>query len=463
VNCQKGIFNGAEGYFWVFFVTLERGLFEAELLSARHRAEASARVLEKSERFIKTITDAMPSLLAYWDADLRCRFANKPYLEWFGILPEAIIGTSMLDLLGERVFALNEPFVRGVLAGERQQFERSLRKADGSVGYSWANYIPDRDTSGSVVGFFALVSDVTPLKAAEAELKLAASVFQNTTECIMVTDGNGTILSVNPAFSEVTGYTSQEIVGQNPRLFKSEHHDPAFHAALWQSLVANGRWEGETWNRKKEGGLFLVWQTITKIQDPVGEPLRYVSVFHDITDRWHKDERTRFLAFHDALTGLPNRSLLMERIDQLVHMTEREPRNVAVMFLDLDRFKVVNDTFGHPVGDDVLIEVARKLQAEVRQVDLVARLGGDEFVVVLDNPVSHDEVARIAGRIVATINEPMDIRGHVAQVGTSIGIAMHPRDGASAAQLVGSADLAMYAAKAAGKNCYRFFNPRMHA
>ena len=459
VNCQRGDFSGAESYYWVFFVTMERNRFETELLNARSRAEASALVLAKSEHFIKTITDAIPSLIAYWDHDLRCRFANKPYLDWFGKPLDAVIGSTMKELLGERMFEINEPFVLGALAGERQQFERTLAAASGDLSYMWTNYIPEVDATGAVVGFFVLDSDVTPLKEAEVELKLAASVFQNTTECIVVTDADGSMLSVNPAYTEITGYSSKEAIGQSPRLIKSDRHDPAFYAALWQSITSEGRWEGEIWNRKKSGEVFLIWQTITKIQDSVDEPVRYIAVFHDVTDLWQKNERTRHLAFHDALTDLPNRSLLMERLHQLIAMTEREQRNVAVMFLDLDRFKLVNDTLGHPVGDDLLKAIAQKLRGQVRQSDMVARLGGDEFVVLLDNPANHDEVAQIAGRIVTILGDPVVIRGKVAQVGASIGIAMHPIDGDSPEQLVKNADIALYAAKAAGKNTYRFFSP----
>lgn len=457
VNCQWGDFEGADSYYWVFFVTLERSRFETELLNARSRAEASALVLAKSEHFIKTITDAIPSLIAYWDQDMRCRFANKPCLDWFGKPRGIVIGSTMGELLGERMFEISEPFVRGALAGERQQFEHSLTTASGDLSHRWANYIPEVDATGAVVGFFVLDSDVTPLKEAEVELRLAASVFQNTTECIVVTDADGKILSVNPAFSSVTGYSSTEAIGQNPRLIKSDRHDSAFYAVLWQSITTVGRWEGEIWNRKKSGEVFLIWQTITKIQDSIDEPARYIAVFRDVTDLWQKNERTRHLAFHDALTDLPNRSLLMERLHQLIAMTGRETRNVAVMFLDLDRFKLVNDTLGHPVGDDLLKAIAQKLLAQVRQSDMVARLGGDEFVVLLDNPASHDEVAQIAGRIVTILGDPVEICGRVAQVGASIGIAMHPIDGTTPEQLMKNADIALYAAKAAGKNTYRFF------
>ena len=459
LNCQKGDFEGLDCYYWVFFVAQDRLRFEAELLNARKRADAAAKALADREHFMKTITDAMPALVAYWDKDLRCRFANQPYLSWFGKTPADIIGAPMMTLLGEHLFALNAPYIHGALAGEKQHFERTLTKADGSLGHTWANYIPDIDDQGNVIGFFVMVTDVSPLKAAEIELKLAASIIHSTTEGIMVTDGNGVIQSVNPAFTDITGYTAAQAIGQTPRMLKSGRHEPAFYAAVWHDVESKGHWEGETWNRRQGGEVFLVWQSITLLRESGDAPTRYVSVFNDITELWRKDERLRHLAFHDALTNLPNRLLLQERLQQLIAMTEREQRNVAVLFLDLDRFKFVNDTLGHGIGDELLQAVAQKLQALVRLSDTVARLGGDEFIVLLDNPASQDEVTHIARRIIDTLNEPMTFRGQVTQIGTSIGIAMHPVDGETADQLIKNADTAMYAAKAAGKNTFRFFVP----
>ncbi len=456
VNCRRGLFSGVDSYFWAFFVALERSKFEVELLNARNRAESLALALTERENFVKTVTDAMPGLVAYWDKDLRCRFANKTYLEWFGKLPEAIIGTTLQELLGKRPFTLNEPYILGALAGESQVFETTLTKVDGSICFTLANYLPDFDALGVVVGFFVLVSDVTTIKTAELELRLAASIFECTVEGIMVTDGQGIILSVNPAFSKITGYSAEEAIGQTQHLLKSNRHDQDFYADLWRAITNEGCWEGETWNRRKDGEVFLEWQSITPIHGSTHEPVRYVSVFNDITKFWQKDERMRHLAFHDSLTDLPNRTLLMERLDHLLAMTEREQRNIAVLFLDLDGFKAVNDKLGHDIGDDVLKSVAKKLLVQVRHLDTVARVGGDEFVILLDNPVNNDEVARIAARIVTIINVPMELRGKSASVGVSIGIAMHPADGHKSTELIKSADKAMYAAKEAGKNTYRF-------
>jgi diguanylate cyclase (GGDEF)-like protein/PAS domain S-box-containing protein len=307
-----------------------------------------------------------------------------------------------------------------------------------------------------VIGFFVLDTDITPVKSAEFELRLAASIFDSTVEGIMVTDGAGIILSVNPAFSAITGYSAIEVIGQNAAMLKSERHDATFDATIVQSIVVHGRWEGETWSQRQDGTIFLARQSITLIRSTCDEPVHYVSIFNDISELWQKNEDTRHLAFHDLLTGLPNRSLLIERMNQLIARTDRKQSNVALMFLDLDGFKAVNDTLGHETGDDLLVMVAKRLVAQVRSLDTVARLGGDEFVILLNNPASSDEVANIAQRIVESINLPMHFDEKTARVGVSIGIAIYDIDGSTPAQLLKSADSAMYLAKAAGKNTFRF-------
>lgn len=428
----------------------------------KKKAEILAHTAAERERFIKSIADAIPGMVAYWDAGLRCRFANRRYLEWFGRIPEELIGIVTLnELLGEKLFALNEPYILKVLTGVSQRFERTLTKEDGTIGYVCANYIADVDAKGTVIGFFVLVTDVTPFKEAETGLKLAASVYSSIDDGIAVTDANAVILSVNPAFTRITGYTAEEAIGQNPSILKSNRQDHAFYVAMWRDIVDTGRWEGELWNRRKNGEIYPERMTITVARDSAGNVMRYVGVFKDITDLWRKDEHIRHLAFHDALTGLPNRALLMELLGHQIIMSEREKREIAIIFLDLDGFKSVNDTLGHVVGDEVLKAVARKILTLIRHTDTVARLGGDEFVILLENPENRDKVAQIASLIIASVNEPLVFRGKTAWVGASVGIAMFPSDGDTSGDLILSADTAMYAAKVCGKNTYRFFDATM--
>lgn len=427
------------------------------VIASHHTERIEAENIASSERFIRTITDALPGLVAYFDRDLRCGFANKGYLDWHGKSAEEMDGLSLKELLGPTLFAINEPHIRAVLSGQSPQVERYLTKRDGSIGHVLANYIPDIDAQGTIIGFVLVVTDIKAFKHAEAQLKLAANIFDNTAEGIMVTDKDGIILSVNPAFTSITGYPAQEAIGQSPSMLKSDRHGREFHQSVWKSIATTGKWEGEIWNRRKNGELFLQWQTITSIPASPGDEGRYVSVFHDITERWENNESIKRLAFHDALTALPNRLLLTERIDHHIAMADRDALSLVVMFLDLDHFKLVNDTYGHAVGDALLLSVAKKLPLLVRQSDTVARVGGDEFVILLVNPASVADVKRIAAGIITAIKEPIASHGVSASVGTSIGIAIYPMDGVIAAELIRNADIAMYAAKIAGGNAFRFY------
>jgi diguanylate cyclase (GGDEF)-like protein/PAS domain S-box-containing protein len=423
------------------------------------RAESASKASNEREQFIRSIIKDIPNMIGYWDRDLRCRYANKAYREWFGKSPEEIVGITFRDLAGERLFALNEPHIRRVLAGDPQRFERTLNKAGGDVGHIIGHYIPNFDADGMVKGFVTQASEVTILKETEAKLELAACVFENTLDGVLITDADGIILSVNPAFTEITGYTAEEAVGQNPRILQSNRHDRAFYTSMWKQIMTEGRWNGEIWNRRKDGDLYRERMTISMVRDADGEPVRYVSVFNDITTLWRKDEHIKHLAFHDALTDLPNRTLLMDRINQIIINSDREPCNLALLFLDLDGFKLVNDQYGHNVGDDLLKEVAKRLLGLVRQSDTVARLGGDEFIVVLNNPKGIEEIASIATCVVSSINEPMEILGEVLRLGASVGIAMFPADASTSADLIKNADTAMYVAKDSGRNKIRFSAP----
>ena len=284
------------------------------------------------------------------------------------------------------------------------------------------------------------------------------SVFEATIEGIMVTDPGGTVVSVNPAFSKLTGYSEEEMVGQNARILISGRHDAAFFHAMFETLNADKVWKGEVWSKRKDGTVFLEQLSISAICDQSDAVSQYVGLCSDITERWDKEQLIRQMALHDGLTGLPNRTLLMERLGQLIAKSRRETRQIALMFLDLDGFKKVNDTLGHAIGDEVLKTVATRLSGLLRNSDTVARLGGDEFVVLLDNPESSEVVAQIGARVISVVNEPMHFDDAEAHVGTSIGIAVFKDSTCSPESLLKRADEAMYSAKAAGKNVYRFAN-----
>jgi len=423
------------------------------------KAQSASFSEAQGQQFIRKVIDSVPDMIGYWDKELRCQFANNAFSKWFTASPKDLIGVSFRELAGEKLYALNKPYIQNVLAGETQRFERTLKKANGSTSNILAHYIPDFDLDGSVKGFSIQSGEVTSLKETEAQLKLAACVFDSTLDGILITDASGIVLSVNAAFSRITGYNAEEAIGQTPRFLKSYRHSQAFYVLMWEKISTQGQWYGEIWNRRKDGALFLARLTISMVRDEKDRPLRYVSVFSDITDLWHKDEHLKHLAFYDALTDLPNRTLLMERLGQKIVNCKRQQCGLAVMFLDLDGFKLINDTFGHNVGDELLKVISNRLLELARESDIVARLGGDEFIFALNDPKEKDEISLVAQRFISAINEPVELSGIALEVGASVGISMFPDDGITSLDLIKKADKAMYASKASGRNSIHFFKP----
>jgi len=307
----------------------------------------------------------------------------------------------------------------------------------------------------------ALQHDIVQRKRNEAELKLAASVFHNTMDGVMIIDPERRVVSVNPAFVGITGYSAEEALGQPSSWLRSERQSSEFYREMWTTLEGQGHWRGELWNRRRDGEAFLSLLNIVMVPDSDGRPERYVCVFHDITEMRRKEERIQHLALHDALTGLPNRVLLHDRLGQAIAGARRDQESLGVMFIDLDRFKAINDSFGHDTGNDLLKEVADRLRKCLRASDTVARMGGDEFVVLLRRVDMPPNYGLVAQKIIASLSMPAMLGGHAMQVGASIGIACYPDDGLDPVELMKHADAAMYAAKAAGRGTYRYFQAAM--
>jgi diguanylate cyclase (GGDEF)-like protein/PAS domain S-box-containing protein len=289
---------------------------------------------------------------------------------------------------------------------------------------------------------------------AQAELTLAASVFGNAMDGIVVTDEHSRILTVNPAFTHLTGYSADEAVGRKLSMLRSEHADPDYHRNEWQTLLRDGRWAGELWSRRKDGALFCERLHLSEVQALSGQPRRFVGVFNDITELRRKDDRIRHMAFHDALTNLPNRALLLERLERAIAQASRQNLHLGLMFIDLDRFKQINDSLGHDVGDEFLKEVARRLGTVLRQSDTAARMGGDEFVLLVEGVAQPTDLTPLAERLMDTLSAPVLLGPHTLPSGASLGIACFPQDGTTVSDLIKSADAAMYAAKSAGRCRY---------
>lgn len=293
----------------------------------------------------------------------------------------------------------------------------------------------------------------------EAEHQLATTVFRASSEAVMICDAENRIVDVNPAFTRITGYTRAEVVGRNPRLLQSGIQGEHFYRELWSAINLHGHWRGEIWNRRKNGELYPEWMVIDRVLDPDGRVLNYVAMWSDISERKEAEARIHYLAHYDALTDLPNRVLFHDRFTQALLHARRSGETVALMFVDLDRFKLVNDTLGHRVGDELLKQVADRLRRCMREEDTVSRQGGDEFVVLLSNLDSPAGAAVVADKILECLGAPVHFEGHELVVTCSIGIACCPQDGADPENLMKNADLAMYRAKSVGRNNYQFFSP----
>jgi diguanylate cyclase (GGDEF)-like protein/PAS domain S-box-containing protein len=314
-------------------------------------------------------------------------------------------------------------------------------------------------TAGQAV---VLLIDITERLASEDRLRLWTSVLEQTSEGIMICDAQGRMLTVNPAFERLTGYSKQEVLGQTAQILHSGRQDATFYADMWATLETSGQWSGEVWNRRKSGELYVEWLTINTVYDAPGRIAHYVGVFSDITARKAAEERLRYLAQYDALTDLANRSLLLRQLEQLIELAARSRFKVYVLFVDLDHFKNVNDSMGHEAGDQLLQAVARRIKDTLRQSDTVARMGGDEFVMLLSGLRSADDAARLAQQLLTTICTPVLIKDQEVSVSASIGICEFPGDGAQASDLIRNADTAMYRAKSAGRNRYEFYASEMN-
>jgi diguanylate cyclase (GGDEF)-like protein/PAS domain S-box-containing protein len=290
--------------------------------------------------------------------------------------------------------------------------------------------------------------------------RLAGVVFSSSQQGIIVTDVSGAIVQVNPAYCEITGYTAEELVGQNPRILRSGLQGPDFYRSMWRSLEETGRWQGELKNRRKSGDLYVQWINIDAVVSPEGERL-YVGIVTDISELVHTREKLASLAYYDTLTGLPNRVLFQDRLRQAMVHAKREHQAMALVFCDLDNFKVVNDSLGHAAGDELLQVLASRLRQAVRESDTVARLGGDEFAIILADARGPEEIARMAGHLIHLLSRPCQIQGAEITSGASLGITFYPNDAQSEEELLKNADVAMYRAKERGRNDFQFFTGEM--
>lgn len=337
------------------------------------------------------------------------------------------------------------------------------RRKNGDLFQSWINIHSVIEKNKDHFDYIVVLRDITTHEIKQNVTKLANKVLENTSEGIMVTNARGEIISVNPAFEIVTGYSSEDVIGKNPNILQSGIHDRQFYKTMWKQVKEHGYWKGEIWNKRKNEEIYPEWLTICSIHDGLGKLINYVAVFTDITDRKYAEEQLRYLAHYDSLTGVANRYSLNKRLEGLILTAEKYGQQLAVLFLDLDRFKQINDTLGHNYGDLLLKRVSSRLKGLIKNKDMIARLGGDEFVIVLPNIKHPKEAIHTASRIIDALTKSFFLNNHEVFITTSIGISLYPLDGTDMETLLRNADKAMYVAKAGGRNQYELYHEDLHS
>ena len=436
-------------------------------LELRHATRKTGQYLQELNQIkttLSTLINASPDFICFKDGKGRWITANESGLELFHLNARNYHGKTDHELADQTHPIYQEAF-RSCLASDELAWqakaqvrgEEVIPLPEGGNRIFDVYKIPLFHEDGSRHGLAVLGRDITERKQAEEELKLAASIFDASSEAMLITDAQNHIIKVNPAFTHMTGYHYEEVLGKNPGFLSSGRQGKTFYRDMWRSLKTIGYWQGELWNRRKDGEVFAEWLTINVVYDEEGNIYRHVALFSDITEKKRSDEMIWSHANFDHLTQLPNRRLFRDRLAQEIKKADRANLRTALLFIDLDRFKEINDTLGHDAGDNVLIEAAHRIGKCVRESDTVARLGGDEFTVIMSRITDTSHIERVAQDIIRSLSKPYDVDGETAVTSASIGIALYPADGVTVEQLLKHADKAMYAAKSEGRNRFSYF------
>jgi diguanylate cyclase (GGDEF)-like protein/PAS domain S-box-containing protein len=443
---------------------LLRHLSPAMLIHDSSERRHAGNALCDSEQWLRSLIEYLPVMLDAFDASGTIVAWNKECERVTGYAAGEVIGNpQLMRRLYPDAACLEQKLAEWAQQGNNSRhWEWDLVAKDGSIktiaGSTISRWFPILGWAAWRVGI-----DITGQKRAAEQQRQAAIVFENTSEGIIITDGAACIVAVNRAFSEITGYSRAEVIGRKPSLLRSARHDKSFYTKLWRSLQEAGHWQGEIWNRRKSGEVYPQWTTISAVRNADGVVTHYVSVFSDITSKKRSQAWLEYLAHHDPLTGLPNRLLFHDRLRHALQRARRENYQVAVLFIDLDHFKPVNDTYGHPIGDRLLQAVAKQFTRRLRENDTVARLGGDEFGVLIDELVNARDAALVTQKLLDIFKAPFIIEGFELQLDASIGISLYPGDGTKAVTLIQNADVAMYRAKQRGRGQYQFFATELAA
>jgi diguanylate cyclase (GGDEF)-like protein/PAS domain S-box-containing protein len=427
-------------------------------------SDVTAHVLAESrERKLLRAVDQSPASIIIADTEGIIEYVNTRFTQVTGYDAEEALGRRVgfmrSGLTSDKTYA---DLWRSVMAGKEWSGELQNRRKNGELYWDAVRIMPVFDAKHEVTHFVSMQEDISARKATEANLRLWATVFENSAEAVMIADPDNRIISVNGAFTRITGFSAEEVVGKTPNIVVLSGQDTGFLRDQRHKLETQGSWQGEVWDRRKNGEIYPKWFGITAVKDAAGKLAHYVAIFSDISERKAAEAKIEFLAHHDALTGLPNRVLLRDRLEQALTHADRSHTHVALLFLDLDRFKTINDSLGHSVGDKLLRAAVGRIATCTRDTDTISRLGGDEFVIVLTELPDAELAATIAQKIIDAMHAPVDIDGNRLTTSFSIGISLYPEDGRDFDTLLKKADTAMYHAKETGRNIYRFFTEQMN-
>ncbi|MGR9116373.1 MAG: EAL domain-containing protein [Gammaproteobacteria bacterium] len=428
--------------------------------------------IQESEGRFRQLAEALPQIV--WLADKgapttdeashRMLYANQSFERVWGYSPQMLYDEP--ELRFKSIHPDDRERVRSMFTKNCDNgpgiCEYRIVRADGTIRHIKDQWQPIKDAQQNVYRFAGIAQDITEQKQSEERLHQSAVVFESTNDGIIITDHANRIQAVNQAFTIITGYAQEEVIGRNPRFLQSGRHSRDYYEVIWHSIVDTGSWQGEIWNRRKNGEVYPEWLTINTILDPEGTVINYVAVFSDISRIKTSELKLEKLSHYDPLTQLPNRSLLMNRLEHALEQSKRHQFKGGVLFLDLDRFKNVNDSFGHPIGDELLIDISGRLLQRLRADDTLARLGGDEFIILLEKITNPQSISLVAKDLLACLKEPFILtNGREVYISASIGITVFPDDGMTTAQLIQNADTATFKAKENGRNTYHFYTQEL--
>ncbi|MBR9867061.1 MAG: EAL domain-containing protein [Oceanospirillales bacterium] len=412
---------------------------------------------------LSKVVEHSPTVIVITNPDGVIEYVNECFETVTGYRKHEVIGQNPRVLKsGETTDIEYTKMWDALTAGQTWQGEFHNKHKDGSLYWERSSIGPLINEEGEITHYIALKQPITEEKKAQEKLRLASAVFSVAAEAIMVTDQQNRIQMVNESFEQITGYSEVEVLGNTPALLKSDIHTPAFYQAIYRKLEDNHAWEGEIWNRRKNGEVYPQWLTISSRFNPAGELEGYVALFSDITQRKHDEAIIIHQANYDTLTGLCNRHLFEDRLKHALALSDRSQTKTALLFIDLDRFKYVNDTFGHCAGDLLLKQVAERITSCIRKSDTVARIGGDEFAVVIPELARVSDIEGIAQKILQSLVNPYQLEKNEAYISCSIGIAIYPDNGSDSERLLLNADNAMYKAKQKGRNTREYFNQQLN-